>query len=114
MIIIKCNNDDLEMLYMNSAWTWEGMSTDEDNLAAISKWFAENGCPLKKDEFYLVSGKQMNEFCGGLTGDNAYPDDLNILSILLDNITDVGKLFMKKFEVGARWFDDIYENNKIV
>ena len=88
------------------------MATDDDNLKEIINWFKEEGCPLKKEEFYIVTGKQMNDFCGGLSGNSAYKEDLTILSIELDNITDVNKLFMKKFEIGARWFDDIVENNR--
>lgn len=112
MELIKCANQDIQKLYDGSAWTWEGMNTDDDNLEAIIDWFKEQGCPLKQEEFYIVTGKQMNEFCGGLTGDNAYKDDLTILCIDLDNITDVNKLFIKKFEIGARWFDDCVENSK--
>ena len=62
-------------------------------------------------KMYVITGKQMNNFKVPLTGDNAYPEDLTILSIELDNITDVSKLFLKKFEVGARWMDDICDNN---
>lgn len=112
MELIKCTKQDMERLENGDAWTWEGMNTDDDNLEAIVDWFKEQGCPLKKEEFWVSTGKQMNEFCGGLTGSNAYPDDLTILSIELDNITDVSKLLMKKFEVGARWFSDITWNNR--
>ena len=112
MDIIKATEQDIQKLYDGSAWTWEGMTTDDDNLNAIINWFKEEGCPLKKEEFYVVTGKQMNEFCGGLSDNNAYKEDLTILSIELDDITDVSKLFMKKFEVGARWFDDIVDNNR--
>ena len=112
MELIRCTEQDIQKLYDGSAWTWLGMNTDDDNLEAISNWFKEQGCPLKREEFYIVTGKQMNEFCGGLTGNNAYKDDLTILCIELDNITDVNKLFLKKFEVGARWFDDITESDR--
>ena len=117
MELIKCTEKDIQRLYDGSAWTWEGMNTDDDNLKAISDWFKDKGCPLKKEEFWVTTGKQMNEFCGKLagkqtlTGDNAYPEDLSILSIELDNITDVPKLYMAKFEVKARWFDDCVDNN---
>ena len=113
MNIIKCDKDDLKNLYEGSAWTWEGLNADKENLNAVIKWFMANGAPLKRHEFYVTTGKQMNEFCGGLTGDNAYPDDLTILSIELDNITNVETMFIKKFEVGARWFDDIVDNNRM-
>lgn len=111
MNLIICNDYDLERLERGSAWTWEGMNTDEDNLKDIIRWFEEEGCPLKREEFFIVSGKKMNQYYG-LTGNNAYPDDLTILSIEIDNITNVERLFIKKFQVGARWFDDIVSNNR--
>ena len=112
MNIRKCTNRDMQRLYDEDAWTWEGMTTNSNNLQDIIDWFKEQGCPLREEEFWLTTGAQMNEFCGGLTGSNAYPDDLSILSIELENIKDVNKLLVKKFEVGARWFSDIVENNK--
>ena len=112
MDIIRCTEKDIQRMYDGSAWTWEGMSDSSDNLEQIVNWFKEEGCPLRKEEFWTITGKQMNEFCGGLTGDNAYPEDLTILCIELDNITDVQKLYMKKFEVGARWCDDVVDNNR--
>ena len=111
MELIKCTEQDLQKLYDGSAWTWVGMNTDDDNLKAIIDWFKNEGCPLKKEEFYVTTGKQMNNFKYQLTGDNAYPEDLTILAIELENITNVNQLFIKKFEVGARWFDDICDNN---
>ena len=85
---------------------------ETDNLISIVNWFKDEGCPLKENKFYVISGEQMNEYCGGLTSNNAYPDDLNILCIELDNITDVTRLYIKKFEVGVRWFDDVVLNNR--
>lgn len=111
MDLLKCTEKDIQRLYDGDAWTWEGMTTDDDNLQAIVNWFKEEGCPLRTEEFWLTTGKQMSKFCG-LTDTNAYPDDLSILSIELENITDVQKLFLKKFEVGARWFSDIVDNNR--
>lgn len=112
MNIRKCTNKDMQRLYDEDAWTWEGMTTNSDNLQDIIDWFKEQGCPLREEEFWLTTGAQMNEFCGGLTSSNAYPDDLTILSIELDNIRDVNKLIFKKFEVGAHWFSDIVDNNR--
>lgn len=109
--LINTTTDDLWELYNESAWTWEGMSTDDENIGLIIDFFNNQGCPLKENEFYVTTGKQLNSFNKELTGDNAYPDDLQIVSIFLDNITNVEKLFMVKFQVGARWFDDICENN---
>lgn len=102
MELIRCTEQDIQRLYDEDAWTWLGMTTDDDNLQSIIDWFKEEGCPLKKEEFYVMTGKQLNNFKIPLTGDNAYPEDLTILSIELDNITDVSKLFIKKFEVGLK------------
>lgn len=112
MTIINSTREDFDKLYNGSAWTWEGMSVDEKNLKDICNWFKSNGCPLIEDTFYVTKGSDMNEWCGGLTGNNAYPDDLSILSIELDNITNVSKIYLNKFQVGARWFDDIVDNNR--
>ena len=49
----------------------------------------------------------------GLTDKNAYDDDLNFLSIDLDNWSEMGKLPFYKMQVGARWLDDIVDNNKV-
>lgn len=48
-----------------------------------------------------------------LTESNAYPDDLHILMIALDNWEGPGRLPMVKFQIGARWLDDIVDNNTI-
>ena len=48
-----------------------------------------------------------------LTDDNAYPNDLNIVSIKLENIKDVFKMSIPIFDIGARWFSDIVDNNRV-
>ena len=48
----------------------------------------------------------------GLTENNAYPEDLNFISIDLDNFKDMEKLATIKIKIGARWLDDIVDNNK--
>lgn len=112
MELIKVETaDQLNKLYEGSAWTWEGISTSEENLKAIVDWFAEQDCPLKEETFYVISGKTMNDVYE-LTGNNQYSNDLNLLSIDLDNITNVEALVFVKFQVGARWFDDIVDNNR--
>ena len=47
----------------------------------------------------------------GLTKDNAYPEDLNIVSIKLEDIKNIFRLSVARFEIGARWFSDIVDNN---
>ena len=47
----------------------------------------------------------------GLTGENAYKDELTILSIKLEDIENVGAIIIPRFDIGGRWFDDIVDNN---
>ena len=45
----------------------------------------------------------------GLTGENAYKDELTILSIKLEDIENVAAITLPRFDVGGRWFDDIVD-----
>jgi hypothetical protein len=77
--------------------TWEGLA--EESFEEALDYCCEEG---KDGTGYVTTGKTMNEICH-LTGTNAYPDDLTIFSI-----KDFKGL---AFQVGARWMDDIIENN---
>lgn len=106
MKVIKLINEkDLDELYRTSCFTWEGMSDNEENLAAIESAIRENGYKEEECVFYTYKGKLMNE-AYELNGNNAYPDDLTFVSI--PNFYNP----MFKIEYGARWFDDIVDNNK--
>lgn len=59
--------------------------------------------------FYTFKGKLMNDTYA-LTGSNRYPDTLTFLCFRLDGL-NVGKLAMFKMQFGARWLDDIVDNN---
>ena len=107
MLIVDLRNDTIESVkkefdkfYDTSIFTWEGMSCEDDNLKLICK-------ELKLDNpvFYVFSGEQMNTIYG-LTGTNAYPNNLTFLSIKDYYEASV------KIQVGARWFDDIVDNNR--
>ena len=90
-----------EEFYNTSIFTWEGMSDDEDNLEAIIKELKLND----DNTIYIYSGKQMNSVYH-LNGKSEYPEDLTFVSI---------KYYynpMVKLQVGARWFDDIVDNNR--
>lgn len=86
-------------LYDASIFTWEGMSADEKNLEAIC-----DELKLVNPSFIIWNGKQMNT-CYGLTGMNAYIDDLTFVAI--EHYYDP----IAKLRYGARWFDDIVDNN---
>ena len=87
--------EQLEYLYNCSAMTWEGL-VEEDFDIALKK------CGADGAKGYLTTGKVMNELCN-LTDDNAYPDDLTIFSI--------DKFKGLAMQYGARWMDDIIDNN---
>ena len=52
----------------------------------------------------------MNEFYG-LTGNNAYNDELTCLMFSL-NTLDVAKLAIFRLQAEDKWFDDIVDNNR--
>lgn len=87
--------EDLKHLYDHSAMTWEGL-VEEDFSTAIKTCGAENA------EGYVTKGAVMNEICK-LTGSNAYPEDLDIFSVY--PFKGLAMMY------GARWMDDIIDNN---
>ena len=94
--IIKVENqEDLKYLYDNWAMTWEGLREEDFQLA-----IKECGTDLTKG--YVTKGAVMNKICH-LTGNNAYPNDLNIFSIYPFKGLAI--------TVGARWMYDIIDNN---
>ena len=104
--------DLFEKLYNNSAFTFEGLCfVDFDELKnQINECLEEENIgTVKSENFFTYSGKDMNDYYH-LTGLNRYPDDLTFVSFLLDDL-DIGKLAMFKLRIGARWFDDIIDNN---
>lgn len=92
-----------------SAFTIEGAGGNLHKwCVGLNEMLEQRGIGQVK-EFYNFSGQLMNETYG-LTGSNRYPDDLTFLSFPLDNL-NIGKLAMFKLEFGARWLDDIVDNN---
>lgn len=106
--ITVTTKEQLDVLYKSSALTIEGLTADEENLDAFATWLEEHGA-LGKEEicFHIIPGKLMNEVYE-LTGTNAYPDDLTIVSVT--NINQM-KITIPRFQIGGRWFDDIVDNN---
>ena len=100
----------LDALYKQSALTWEGLSTDEDNLKAVIDWLDRNGAIVENEKpiIHIIKGEFMNEVYG-LTDNNAYDDDLSIVCVT--NIKQMA-IMIARFEVGGRWFDDVVDNNK--
>lgn len=96
-----------ELKSLGSALTIEGI-TDEtipDFLDWIKKY-----TPIAKEDVYITKGATMNELLN-LTGNNAYPDDLTIVSVRLDDMQNPNAVILPRFAIGARWLDDIINNN---
>lgn len=110
MLIKKVETkDQADQLYNDSALTWEGLS--EDSIEDAKNWILEfTNFKTEEITVYVTKGEKMNEFYA-LTGDNAYPDDLTIVSFMLSDMKDPMKLAIARFHVGGRWFDDIVDNN---
>lgn len=100
---------ELDALYNKSALTFEGTLIEYENLKFIRDWLDTNHAIIKEPIFHIIKGELMNR-AYGLTGNNRYPDDLNIVSIT--NINQA-KIAIPRFQVGGRWFDDIVDNNRM-
>ena len=109
--VVDASKEDLEDLYNSSALTFEGCVIDDASLDFIFNEFKEIGAiPKDNFTFYHITGKLMNDTYK-LTGDNRYPNNLNILSIMLDNFEDSSPLITWRFQYGGRWMDDVVDNN---
>ena len=96
-----------ELEDLGSALTIEGLT--EDSIKDFIGWVKQY-TPMINETAYIIKGKTMNTVYG-LTGDNAYPDDVNIVSIKLEDMENSMAVVMPRFQIGARWFDDIVMNN---
>lgn len=98
-------------LYECSALTNEGCIVDDENMEFLSKWLIEKGAqPVDGFVVYAYKGEIMNCYYG-LTGENAYPDDLNIISIKPESFGNPSALTVARFELEFRWFDDLVDGN---
>lgn len=93
---------------LGSAPTFEGLNLN--SLDAMAKIF-EKEFGFNKSKVYVLSGKDMNA-AYKLTGTNAYPDDLHIVSLDFSDLWPHEKLdYIKMRRYGVRWMDDIVSNN---
>ena len=98
--------EQLNKLYNNSAFTIEGLA--EESIPDMIAWLEENTTfTTDKPIVYVTKGNVMNN-AYSLYDDNAYDNDLNIVSVIG---IDLMKIALKRFSVGGRWFDDIVDNN---
>ena len=106
---IKILTELKELEDLGSALTMEGLA--EDSIPDFIDWVKQY-TPMKNERAYIVKGKTMNSVYG-LTGNNAYLDDCTIVSIKLEDMENSMAVVIPRFEIGARWFDDIVMNNAV-
>ena len=110
--IIPADETKIRELKNDSAFTWEGLSGLENDKEVILDEFKKADVldDVEIFEFYTWKGKLMNQI-SMLTGSNAYPEDLTFVSIPLNMFKNIEKLDILKLQFGARWLDDIVDNN---
>ena len=110
--IIPADETKIRELENGSAFTWEGLSGLENDKEAILDDFKKADVlgDVETFEFYTWKGELMNQIYQ-LTGSNAYPEDLTFVSIPLNMFKNIEKLAILKLQFGARWLDDIVDNN---
>ena len=114
MALIKVpENREKEMLddfCEHSMFTFEGLEIEgkdaKESLKELEKLLRATGYKEKDFIAFWMKGSVMNKHYG-LSGANAYPDDLTIVVIPNYYNSTV------KVKLGARWFDDIVANNVI-
>jgi len=99
----------LNELYDCSALTFLGLTTSQESLNAMFDWIREYTA-VKTMQVFVVTGRTMNNQYG-LTGTNAYADDLSIVCVKLTDLENPMKLALPRFQVGGMWFDDVVDNN---
>ena len=115
ILLVEADEMKIKELEQKSAFTWEGMTLNQDNIDAIANAFIEE--QLVKTETseitgYIWYGRTMNNLYH-LSGENQYQDDLPFLCFENECFSGSGNLHIFKLMVGARWLDDIVCNNSI-
>ena len=105
-----------DVLYEQSALTWEGLALEGESDAQEildflcgEGFLLDNLAPGLHMIFNRTTGADMNQYWH-LTGSNAYPDDLTIVSVV-NSMFDVPRMVPVQLRLGARWYDDIVDNN---
>ena len=112
--IRTASNEDLQMLYKDSAFTYLWLLDEEKEYESLEKYLFDK-CWLERPKeviMYKASGKLINdEF--KLKGRNKLPSDLNVVFLPLENFwNQIGKLAIIKLQIWARRFDDFVNNSK--
>lgn len=105
--IANADSKTLKELVDGSALTIEGLA--ESSIDDFLDW-VDKTAGLKTRRAYVTKGSLANGEWG-LTGSNAYRDDLNIVSVKLEDMKDWKKVVIPRMQVGCRWMDDIRDSN---
>ena len=99
----------LDELYDQSALTFEGLRAEAEDICALENWLRSHDSIIDGEAVaHIIKGGFMNRSYD-LTGDNAYPNELTIVSVTgIDQL----RIALPRFAVGGRWFDDIVANNE--
>ena len=102
--------EQLDALYKDWAFTIEGLSPDEKNIAELLGWIKEL-TPMKREDVYTIEGAVMNREYN-LTGTNAYPDtNCTIVCVKLEDMERPNAVAIPRIQIGGRWFTDVVDNN---
>ena len=105
--IINVDSKTLKELVKGSALTLEGLA--ESSFDEFLVW-VKDIAGLNTFLLYVTKGRLANsEWL--VSVDNAYRNDLNIACVNVDDMEDWNKIVRARFQVGARWMDDIHDNN---
>ena len=113
--LIEADKGKIEELADKSAFTWEGMTLDDENISEVARIFVEEKLVSEDNAGitgYFWFGGLMNDMYS-LTGENRYPDDLPFLSFDNDSFDGTASLSAFRMMIGARWLDDIIRNNAL-
>ena len=115
IVLNEADENKIRELEQESAFTWEGMTLDQDNIDEIAGIFVNEQLVESETEEitgYIWYGRTMNTLYH-LSGENQYPDDLPFLSFDNKCFNGPGNLSVFKMMIGARWLDDIVRNNAL-
>lgn len=116
---VKTADEDIEKIYVEDKETLNQLY--EDWALTIEKmplWklpiymdFLESRTTVYRKRVCIITGSIMNKTYG-LTGENAYPDDIYLVSVLGRDVAqgEMG-IVVDRSVVGARFFNDIVDNN---
>jgi len=108
-ILVK-DKEQLDELYNSSAFTLIGLESSDESIKGLIDWIKEYSEVSNPLNVYITSGGTMNKEYN-LSGENMYKNNLTIVSIKNQDIKQLMRIVVPRFEIGGRWFDDIVNND---